>query len=172
MERRDIKKLFLGSSGSLGIAMALYAGIWMILCEKTGMISWIGFAGCTTYFASGKKNLVGIKTAVFANISGVFWAMCSILLGRMWNWSYGTALLCAMISYVIIIQAKIKVFQFIPGVYIGCFSTFAAEGNWKAVLPAILLGVLLGWLTDITGIVLYQRGSRRKTNTKTESRLS
>ena len=69
--RYKMKKLFLGQLSCLGAAMALYAGLWTMLCEQTGMVSWIGFAGCTTYFACGKKGRQGIKTAVIVNGSGV-----------------------------------------------------------------------------------------------------
>lgn len=151
-----MKRLFVGSLSCLGIAMALYAGLWTLLCEWTGMVSWIGFAGCTTYFACGKKNWQGIKTAMVVNLSGVVWASVSIFLGGLWNWSGSTAVFCALISYVIILQAEMKTFSFIPGAYIGCFTTFAAAGDLKAILPAILAGVLLGWLTDVTGTKIYR----------------
>lgn len=151
-----MKKIFLGSLGCLALAMAVYAGLWTFLCEKAGIPSWIGFAGCTSYFASGKSRLQGIKTAVCANISGLAWGMISIVLGNIWNRSYGTIILCAFISYMIIIQAKIKILSFIPGAYIGCFTTFGAAGNWKVVLPVMIFGVLLGYLTDISGEKLYQ----------------
>lgn len=160
-----MKKYFLCSLGCLGIAMAFYAGLWTLLCEKTGLISWIGFAGCTTYFACGKKNLQGMTLAVATNLSGVVWAMVSIVLGRVWDFPYVTVLLCAFISYMIIMQAKIKKLAFIPGAYIGCFVTFAAEGNWKGILPAMILGPVLGWLTDITTAKLYEMvGVEEKTD--------
>lgn len=151
-----MKKLFLGSLSCLGIAMAFYAGLWTLLCEWTGMVSWIGFAGCTTYFACGKKNWKGIKTAMIVNLSGVAWASISVFLGGIWNWSGSSVILCAWISYMIILQGETKTFSFIPGAYIGCFVTFAAAGNLKAILPAILAGVLLGWMTDVTGEKIYR----------------
>ena len=150
-----MRKYLLCSLGCMGLAMAFYAGIWTFICEKTGMLSWIGFAGCTTYFACGKKNQQGIGTAAAANLSGVVWAMLSIVLGNVWECSYKTVLLCAFISYMIIMQSRMKFLAFIPGAYIGCFITFAAEGNWRAVLPALVLGVILGWMTDVTSTKLY-----------------
>lgn len=152
-----LKRNFLCFSGCLAISMALYAGAWTLLCEKTGMVSWIGFAGCTTYFACGKKNLPGIGVTIATNLSGAAWAMLSMLLGKMWDWPFASALLCAFISYIIIMQAKVKGLGFIPGAYIGCFVTFAAKGEWKAVLPAMLLGPVLGWLAEITGTKLHRK---------------
>ena len=89
------------------------------------------------------------------NLSGGVWAMLSIVLGNVWECSYKTVLLCAFISYMIIMQSRMKFLAFIPGAYIGCFITFAAEGNWRAVLPALVLGVILGWMTDVTSAKLY-----------------
>ncbi|MDD2981278.1 MAG: DUF1097 domain-containing protein [Hespellia sp.] len=152
-----MKKILLGSMGCLAISMAFYAGLWTWLCKETGMLSWIGFAGCTTYFACGKSNLQGIGAALISNVSGVMWALISIVLGKIWSWSYGTVFVCAFISYMIIMQAKIEVLKFIPGAYIGCFVTFAAEGEWQKIFPAVVLGVLLGWITDNTGNRLYRQ---------------
>lgn len=152
-----MKRYLLSPLGSLALAMAFYAAVWTVLCEHTGMASWIGFAGCTTYFASGKKSFQGIGTAFAVNIAGTGWALLSITAGRLWDWEYGTAVLCAVISYLIIIQANIKALSFIPGAYIGCFTTFAAGGDWKQLIPALTLGILLGWATDVTGTWLHQR---------------
>ena len=158
--RPELKSLFLGPLGCLGISMGLYAGLWTLFCEKTELFSWIGFAGCTTYFACGKKKLEGIGTALAVNISGVCWAMLSIKLGSLWEWPGWTAVLCAVISFMIIIQAKIKILSFIPGAYIGCFTTFAAHGDWKMILPIMFLGAVMGFLTDIRGEGLQKIFSR------------
>lgn len=151
-----MKKHLLGSLGCMGIAMAIYAGLWTVLCEKTGLISWIGFAGCTTYFACGKKYFRGVGSAILINLSGVMWGMMSIALNNIWKTSYSGILICAFISYIIIMQAKIQSLKFIPGAYIGCFITFAAEGNCKELVPAIILGSIMGGLTDITAEKVYQ----------------
>ncbi len=147
----SMKKYFGDNLGSLGIAMAIYAGIWMIVCEKFGLISFAGFAGCTSYFASGEKNFFGIKTAAFANISGIFWAMMSILAGTYFGFPYSGAVYCAIISYFIIKQAEFKCFKFIPGAYIGCFITFACDGAWINVLISMLIGIMMAYFTELTG---------------------
>lgn len=157
---KRMKRYLLSPSGCLAVAMAFYAAVWTLLCQNTGMASWIGFAGCTTYFASGKKSLQGIGTAFAVNMTGVCWALLSIMAGRLWDWEYGTAVLCAVISYIIIIQANIKMLSFIPGAYIGCFTTFAAGGDWKQLIPALALGIILGWATDVTGAWLHHSVSK------------
>ena len=39
--------------GALSITTAILCGIWAYVAGIAGLISWAGFAGCTTYFASG-----------------------------------------------------------------------------------------------------------------------
>ncbi|MFA9464818.1 MAG: DUF1097 domain-containing protein [Velocimicrobium sp.] len=152
-----MKKYFGDYLGCLGIAMAIYAGIWMIACDKLGLISFAGFAGCTTYFASGKKNMAGIKTAAFTNVSGVFWGMAAILAGTYFAFPYSGAVYCAIISYFIIKQAEIAWFQFIPDAYVGCFITFACNGAWITVIISLLLGIVIGYITEITGTWIYNK---------------
>ena len=69
--RPEVKSVLSDPLGCLGISMAIYAGLWTLFCEKTELASWIGFAGCTTYFACGKKKLQGIGSALAVNVSGV-----------------------------------------------------------------------------------------------------
>lgn len=153
-------KKYLGDSlGCLGIAMALYAALWTILCEKFGFISFAGFAGCTTFFACGENGLKGVKTAAIVNVSGIFWAMAAIWLGMLWDFPYSGAVYCAIVSYAIIKQAEFKWFKFIPGAYIGCFTTFAAEGKWQNVVISAFIGILIGWLTQISGGWLYHKSN-------------
>lgn len=158
--RPEVKSVLSDPLGCLGISMAIYAGLWTLFCEKTELASWIGFAGCTTYFACGKKKLQGIGSALAVNVSGVCWAMLSIGLGNVWGWPGESAVLCAFISFMIIIQAKIKILSFIPGAYIGCFTTFAAQGDWKMILPLLFLGAVMGCVTDLTGEGLQKIFSR------------
>ena len=44
------------------------------------MITWVGFAGCTAYFASGKHGLEGFKTAIFSTMSGMISAIIAIII--------------------------------------------------------------------------------------------
>lgn len=143
--------------GYLGIVMAVYAGLWTVLCDKTGLISVAGFAGCTTYFACGKKKWQGMATAAASNLSGVFWAMMSIWLGSLISFPYAGAVFCAVISYFIIKQAELDWFKFIPGAYIGCFMTFACDGQWKKVVLSILIGIGMGYLTEWTTGLIYKK---------------
>lgn len=137
--------------------MALYSGLWSVLSSYIGLITWIGFAGCTSYFACDKKRMKGVATSITTNLTGIAWAIISIYLGSRLNLSFGMALSCSLISYMIIIQAKMKGLRFIPGAFIGCFATFAVAGEWQSVLPSILIGIFIGYIADITGDWLYSK---------------
>lgn len=146
-----------GHLGCMATAMAVYAGIWTWICGSFGLLSWVGFAGCTSYFACGKRFVQGAICATAANVSGVIWAMLSILLAECSTWTGSGAILCAFISFAIIMQSKIRGLEFIPGAFIGCFVTFAAGGDGKMVILTLLLGILLGWMTDLTGEWMLQK---------------
>lgn len=152
-----MKKYVGDNLGCLGVAMAIYAAIWTLACDRFDLISFAGFAGCTSYFASGEKNFAGIKTSALVNVSGIFWAMMAILAGRYFPFPYSGAVYCAIISYFIIKQAEFKLLRFIPGAYMGCFITFASDGAWQNVLISMLVGNLIALLTEVTGNWFYKR---------------
>ncbi len=54
--------------------------------------------------------------------------------------------------------------EFISGSFIGCFVTFAAGGDGKLVIPTLLLGILLGWMTDLTGEWMFQKSDDKNKN--------
>ena len=54
------------------------------------------------------------------------------------------------------IQAKLKKFEFISGAFCGCFSTFGLNGNWQAVIPALLCGNVLGYISQKIGIYCHK----------------
>ncbi|MCT4544650.1 MAG: DUF1097 domain-containing protein [Vallitalea sp.] len=76
------------------------------------------------------------------------------------EFTYAGAISTAVITFVMCIQAKIKLFEFIPGTFIGSFSTFASGGDWKAVVPALILGAILALLCESSGIWLFNVTNR------------
>ncbi|MDY4421878.1 MAG: DUF1097 domain-containing protein, partial [Clostridium perfringens] len=45
---------------------------------------------------------------------------------------------------------------FISGAFCGCFSTFGLNGNWQAVVPALLCGNVLGYISQKIGIYCHK----------------
>lgn len=46
---------------SLSIMTAICCGLWLMISVSTGLVAWIGFASCTTYFACDCKGIAGVK---------------------------------------------------------------------------------------------------------------
>lgn len=46
---------------SLSIMTAICCGLWLMISVSTGLVAWIGFASCITYFACDCKGIAGVK---------------------------------------------------------------------------------------------------------------
>lgn len=147
---------------SLSLTTAILCGGWMIGADITGLISWAGFAGCTTFFAAGGKK-TGLKSAICTNLSGVFWAMLSIKVYAILGFSQAGTIMTVVITFFLCMQSKISFLKFIPGAFVGSFSTFAANGDWTRLIPSLILGVILGFLCEWTGNFLYEKCGKNLT---------
>ena len=140
----------------LSIATAVLCGIWSIAAPWTGMISWAGFAGCTTYFASGKHGTEGLKKTIFPNAAGVLCGMTILALSTAAPGPGKLGIWCAILTFAMCIISQFQLFDFCPGTFMGCFTTFAAGGNWKALVPSLVAGALLGMACDYGGAWLHR----------------
>mgnify|MGYP003295782513 CR=1 FL=1 len=147
---------------ALSISTAIFCGIWSYLAGVIGLIGWAGFAGCTTYFASGKHGVVGLKKTIIPNLTGVLCGMVIIILGNIVPVLGETGVWCAIITFVMCIIAKFEWFDFCPGVFMGCFTTFAANGDWKMLIVSLVIGAFLGLLCDYGGVYLYKIATQTK----------
>ncbi len=139
----------------IAISVGIYSAFWGFISVKIGLITWVGFVGCTSYFASGGKSS-GFRKSIFSNISGVLWAICIIFLSQKalpFNIGY---IFTGIFSFVMCYQSRFKSLDFIPGAFLGACSTFGLNGDWKLVIPSLFLGALLGFASDSTGEILYK----------------
>lgn len=141
---------------ALGIMTAILCGIWTWASGAFNLLGWAGFAGCTTYFASGEHGLQGLKKTIIPNLVGVLCGMSIFFLSDLVPVLGTTGVWCAIITFIMCIIGKLKWFDFIPGTFMGCFSTFAANGNWMVLVPSLLIGALLGVSCDKSGSWFYQ----------------
>lgn len=141
---------------ALSITTGIFCGIWTWLSGAVGLLGWAGFAGCTTYFATGKHGVAGLKNAIIPNLAGVICGMSIITLGNFFPVWGNLGIWSGIISFVICIITKFKWFNFTPGTFLGCFVTFAAGGDWKLLVPSIIIGAFLGWTCDTSGAWLYR----------------
>ncbi|AIY80220.1 DUF1097 domain-containing protein [Clostridium botulinum] len=148
---------------SLSLTTAILCGAWMIGADAAGLIAWAGFAGCTTFFAAGGKKQ-GFKSAICTNISGVFWAMLSIKVSAMLGFPQAGVIMTIVTTFFLCIQSKISLLAFIPGAFVGSFSTFAANGDWMSLIPSLFVGAVLGFLCEWTGNLLYEKCGKKEEN--------
>lgn len=147
---------------ALSISTGLFCGIWALLAENIGIASWLGFVTCTTYFACGEKNLKGVIKALSLNFSGMICALIVIKLNTNIPFTGSTLIYTGFFTFIMCIIAKKEMLNFIPGTFMGSFSTFAANGNFKMIIPAFLIGGLLGLICDRGGIWLHDISMKKE----------
>lgn len=141
---------------ALGVSTAILCGLWSCVSGFVGLLGWAGFAGCTTYFACGEKGFSGIKKTICCNLAGV---LCGITIIYLGDWIPAlniSGVWCALITFVMCIISKYKIVNYCPGIFMGCFTTFAANGEWKLLIPSLLIGAVLGFACDMFGGYLYK----------------
>ncbi len=151
---------------ALGGATALLCGGWCVLANAIGLgaLSWAGFSGCTAYFACPDKGMKGVIACLGSVMSGVAYALISIYLGNhVLTFPYAAIILSIITTYFMCIQSKIKALSYIPGAFFGSFSTFAAGGS-LLIIPALLLGILLGLSCDKSGQWVFDKFGRKEPN--------
>lgn len=134
---------------ALGLGTGICCGLWGLISsfKVLGLITWVGFAGCTAYFASGKHGLEGVKTAIFSTMSGMISALVAMFIsGFMPNSVALSVIMTGIISATMCWQAKAEVLWFIPGAFIGCFTTFGAASMGVNVLSSEIIHVILSFL--------------------------
>ena len=147
---------------ALSIVTAVLCGIWSYLAGIAGLIGWAGFAGCTTYFACGKHGMSGVKKTVITNLTGVLCGMTIITLSKIYPLFGNLGIWCGIITFVMCIIAKSEWFDFCPGTFMGCFTTFAADGNWSVLVVSLVIGAFLGFACEYGGNWLYQAVTEKK----------
>ena len=129
----------------IAISAGLLAAVWAGFADVFQLVTWIGFLGCSTFFAQTQSGAKGMLMAMTTNLSGVFWGWLIIsgssffvspLLGYAFT-GIATAAMC--------LQASYQKLAFIPGAFIGCCITFAMGGDIAAILPPLILGAMLGY---------------------------
>ncbi len=148
---------------SMATALGIGFGclLWSLAATLAEFPAWMGFVGCTAYFAAGAGKTGGLK-ALCSNWVGIFWAMGVITLYGMDFMQdknialIGGAFAVGFIAWIMTYQAKINILSNVPNTFMGCFSAFAANGDWKTLLLGVALGVGLGFVCDYSGRYLFQ----------------
>ncbi|WGV98194.1 DUF1097 domain-containing protein [Vibrio sp. YMD68] len=142
---------------AISLTTGILSGLWGWIAISLGLLSWAGFLGCTSYFASPKDGMKGLGQSLITNLTGVFWALVIIHTSSMLSLEILGYVITAIVAFLMCIQAKQSWLSYIPGTFIGSCATFAADGNWKLVVPSLVLGGIFGYLMKTSGVWLHQK---------------
>ncbi|TXZ07332.1 DUF1097 domain-containing protein [Vibrio mimicus] len=148
---------------AIALTTGILSGVWGWVAVSLGLLSWAGFLGCTSYFASPKDGLRGLGQSLLTNLSGVFWAMVIIHASQWVGLEIVGYVVTSIVAFMMCIQAKKSWLAYIPGTFIGSCATFAANGDWQLVVPSLILGGLFGYLMKASGLWLYQKLNQPRT---------
>lgn len=141
-------------NGRAAFATALLCAIWIGVAPFAGLLGWAGFGGCTAYFACPARPRLPI--ALICVSSGIFYAMTCIYLGKYVPGMAFAILTTFIITFLMCAGPRFQVLAFVPGAFIGSFSSFAANGDLM-VIPSLLAGVFLGLACDKFGQILCRK---------------
>ena len=130
----------------IALSAGLLAAVWCGIADTFHLVTWIGFLGCSTYFAQPKAGLQGVVITWCSNLSGVFWAWLIISGSGYFDVALMGYIFTGIATAVMCLQACYHKLSFIPGTFIGCCTTFAIAGDIATVLPALIIGALLGYV--------------------------
>lgn len=132
---------------SLGTGIACW--IWGFAAPMFGLISFVGFAGTTTYFFAGDMNdgYKKIPKCFLQNLFGIIYALVAIWVATKNNSLLINSFMTGLISFLMVYQGKvIPYLDWPPASFIACFTTFAASevpNGLRLVLPSIIAGYIV-----------------------------
>lgn len=137
----------------VALAAGLLAALWVLLSSHFSLVTWVGFLGCSAYFAQGNLSVRGLVCTWATTLSGVFWAWLIIYGADKLDVGFGAALLTGLVTAAMCLQAHKRLLAFIPGTFLGCCALFALNGDWQAAVPALVLGASMGLgMSQLTGV--------------------
>lgn len=149
----NLKKKVPSDNIRCAFATALLCLIWALIADWTGLPCWAGFAGCTAYFAAPGKGWRSIPVTLLCVISGILYASLSLFIGQMTSVSEVGFFMTFLTTFLMCAAGVKKMLAFVPGAFIGSFSTFAGAGEFTTI-AAIMIGVFLGLACDSFGKLL------------------
>lgn len=155
---------------AISITTGILSAVWGWMSISLGLLTWAGFLGCTSYFASPKEGLKGLASSLLTNMTGVFWAMVIIHASNFLALEILGYFVTGLVAFMMCIQAKQTWLAYIPGTFIGSCATFAANGDWGIVVPSIIVGGIFGYLMKASGIALKEWLEKR--NRQSEAKPS
>ncbi|MDN5766958.1 MAG: DUF1097 domain-containing protein [Humibacillus sp.] len=133
------------------VVTGILCGAWAGVAPLVNLSIWAGFAGCTAYFASGKNGARGLFLTIATTFVGVGTALGMIAGSDLIGPPLGSAVAVGAIVTLIVLMGAVRWLAFVPGIFVGCYSTFAIDGDWRLLGLSLLAGAVLGLLCDWGG---------------------
>jgi hypothetical protein len=146
---------------SIGV---LIAGWTYVALGVAALPVWAGIVAWGSFFAAGGKT-AGLTKTLASNLSGVLWAFLAL---TAWN-SFGggvpvLSVLVGIAALFMVLQAKIPALSFIPGAFLGAATAVSvvvgANGSWTKTIIALVVGALLGYLSEMLAGAMTGRARR------------
>lgn len=147
------------------LVTGLLCGIWAGIAPFIGLSIWAGFATCTAYFALGKRSPISIFIVSLTAVVGVATALLMIVgSGVMGGNAVATGIAVGAIVALIVLMGALKWLAYVPGIFVGTYSTFAMgigeNGLFEPLLwvlvGSLIAGAVLGYLCDQGGNLVNQ----------------
>lgn len=150
------------------LALALSIGIliagWTYVALGPGALPvWAGIVAWGCFFAAGGKT-EGLMKTLASNLSGVLWAFLALTASN--SFGGGVPVLSVLVGVAaifMVMQAKIPTLAFIPGSFIGAATAVSvvvgASGSWAKTCIALIVGAVLGYLSEMLAGVLAPKQS-------------
>lgn len=159
----------------IATSAGVLAAIWCGAADLFHLVTWVGFLGCTTFFAQPKSGFQGVLLGWATNLSGIFWAWLIISGAGFFDSAVMGYLFTGLATMGMCLQASYHRLSFIPGTFVGSCATFGMGGDVASVVPALLIGVLLGYsmvlFTDVL-INLTQKVKPKEKDTELADEVS
>lgn len=143
------------------VVTGILCGAWAGLAPHMNLSIWAGFAGCTAYFASGRNGLPGVAITLSTTLVGVLTAIGMDHGGRFIGEPLGTAIAVGAIVALIVLMGAVSWLAFVPGIFVGCYSMFAINMDWRLLVMSLVAGIILGYLCSEGGNLANQLISKQ-----------
>jgi len=144
----------------IGLSVGVLAGLWGQFSGGAGLITWVAFVSWACFYAAG-GNKEGLLKTIPANISGVLWGMLMVYGAQVLGFEYALGTSIAVCAFFMCVQAKWSVLSFIPGAFAGCSCYFGSNLNWQGAMIALVLGAVLGYISETGGVLLSTVGQKK-----------
>ncbi len=141
---------------AIAITTGILSAVWGWVAVTLGLISWVGFLGCTSYFASSGGYKALLQT-LLCNASGMLWALL-LIHGDAW-WGAGVAgyLMTGVVATPDVRAGQAAVARLHSRHLRRLLRHLRCGGEWRLILPSLIIGALFGYLMKASGLWLSRK---------------